>query len=86
MTFPVGDWQFWVVTVSALGSVWMLVRPFLGPRGKRAAGPCSQCGVAAGAACQGSRGGAAGPGGASGPGGRGEQGGRERLVVIGKGR
>ncbi|HEX2253721.1 MAG TPA: hypothetical protein VHQ65_10690 [Thermoanaerobaculia bacterium] len=77
MTFPVGDWQFWVVTLSAVGSLWMLVRPFLAPRGKKGAGAgsCSQCGVAAGAPCQGTRGGAAGAGG---------HGGREHLVVIGK--
>lgn len=23
---PLGDWQFWVVTLLALGGVWMLVR------------------------------------------------------------
>jgi hypothetical protein len=52
MSFPVGDWQFWAVTVSAAGSVWMLVRPFL-PRGGRPAGnACASCSAAAGAPCR----------------------------------
>jgi hypothetical protein len=54
MSFPLGDWQFWAVTASAAGAVWMLVRPFLGPRAGEAADSCQRCGVAAsGAACRG---------------------------------
>jgi len=51
MSFPVSDWQFWVVTVAAMGSFWALVKPFL-PGGKSETNsPCSHCGVAAGAPC-----------------------------------
>jgi hypothetical protein len=58
MSFPFGDWQFWAVTASAAGAVWMLVRPFLGPRAGEAADACQRCGVAAaGAACRGGGGG-----------------------------
>lgn len=53
MTFPLGDWQFWAVTASAAGAVWMLVRPFLGARAGDAEDPCRRCTVAAaGAACR----------------------------------
>jgi hypothetical protein len=54
MSFPLGDWQFWAVTASAAGAVWMLVRPFLGGGIGDATDPCQRCGVAAaGAACRG---------------------------------
>jgi hypothetical protein len=51
MGFPLADWQFWTVTVAAVGAVWLLVEPFVGGAGKKTGGPCSQCGVAAGAPC-----------------------------------
>jgi hypothetical protein len=57
MSFPFGDWQFWAVTASAAGAMWMLVRPFLGARAGDLVDPCSRCTVAAaaaaGAACRG---------------------------------
>ncbi|MHC4948794.1 MAG: hypothetical protein ACYTG1_11115 [Planctomycetota bacterium] len=31
---PWGDWQFWVVTVLAVGAGWLGVRPFLPGRGR----------------------------------------------------
>jgi hypothetical protein len=51
MSFPLADWQFWAVTAAAVGAVWLLVEPFVGGAGKKTGGPCSQCGVAAGAPC-----------------------------------
>ncbi len=45
MTFPIGDWQFYVVTAVAVGGAWALLRPFL--RRRRAGAPCSGCGPAA---------------------------------------
>jgi hypothetical protein len=51
--FPLGDWQFWAVTASAAGAVWVLLRPFLASGERAGGGPCSHCGVAAGAPCQG---------------------------------
>ena len=47
MAFPVGDWQFWCVTASAVGAVWLLVKPFLG-RAPQAGGGCAGCSVAGG--------------------------------------
>ena len=33
---PVGDWQFWVVTIVSLLGAWLIVRPFLpARRGRR---------------------------------------------------
>ena len=33
---PFGDWQFWLVTLAAVGAVWMLVRVLIPrKRGKR---------------------------------------------------
>ena len=52
MAFPLGDWQFWTVTAAAIGSVWMLVQPFLARDRKKSGGPCSHCGVGAGSPCQ----------------------------------
>ena len=43
MSFPVGDWQFWTVTASAAGAVWLLVRPFLADRRKAPGGSCADC-------------------------------------------
>jgi hypothetical protein len=34
-TFPIGDWQFWVVSACALGAVAYLCRGFLPSRKKR---------------------------------------------------
>ena len=42
MLFPVGDWQFWVVTACAAVAAWWLVRPFFG-RGAPPSGPCASC-------------------------------------------
>jgi hypothetical protein len=30
---PLGDWQFWVVTISGLAAGWILLRQFLPRRG-----------------------------------------------------
>lgn len=53
MSFPVTDWQFWLVTVTAAGSLWALVKPFLPGRGSEGASGagCSHCGAAANAPC-----------------------------------
>ena len=53
MSFPVADWQFWVVTATAVGALWALVRPFLGNDGESTAqAPCAKCGTSAsGASC-----------------------------------
>lgn len=68
MSFPVADWQFWAVTASMLGSVWMLVRPFVGERKPKASrGGCADCARAAAPRCPTGNGGA-----------------RERLVLLGK--
>jgi hypothetical protein len=32
MSLPVGDWQFWVVTLAALAGAWLLARPRFGRR------------------------------------------------------
>lgn len=54
MSFPFADWQFWAVTASAAGAVWMLVRPFLGGKAGGPADPCAGCpAAAAGPACRG---------------------------------
>jgi len=29
MGFPIGDWQFWLVTAIALTGAWFVVKPFL---------------------------------------------------------
>ncbi len=29
MGFPIGDWQFWLVTACALAGAWFVVKPFL---------------------------------------------------------
>ena len=50
MTFPLADWQFWSVTAAALGSVWVLVRPFL-QRDTGPAGPCGSCALSQGGRC-----------------------------------
>jgi hypothetical protein len=62
MALPLLDWQFWAVTVAAVGAVWTLLRPFFGAGGAGGAGlrkagdPCSLCRAASGAPCR-SRGG-----------------------------
>lgn len=68
MSFPVADWQFWAVTASMLGSLWMLVRPFVGERpAKPGRGGCADCALGAAPRCP-----------------TGNGGGRERLVLLGK--
>lgn len=32
MSFPIHDWQFWVVTLIALAAAWYLVRKFIPSR------------------------------------------------------
>ncbi|MHC4908591.1 MAG: hypothetical protein ACYTF9_02575 [Planctomycetota bacterium] len=32
MNVPIGDWQFWVVTLIAVGGAWLLLRPIIGKR------------------------------------------------------
>jgi hypothetical protein len=41
---PLDDWQFWVATALAAGSVWLVVRPLL-PRRAKSAKPtaCAGC-------------------------------------------
>lgn len=58
MIFPLADWQFWTVTVTTIGALWMLIRPLLGGLSRsgstnRGGGPCSRCGVPASAQCRG---------------------------------
>lgn len=43
MTFPLGDWQFWIVTAGAAVSVWAIVRPFLRRASPRDAAACAHC-------------------------------------------
>lgn len=69
MSFPLADWQFWSVTAAALGSVWLLVRPFL-QRDAGPAGPCGSCAQSHGGRCASSGAGKERPG-------------RDRLVVLG---
>ena len=38
---PLGDWQFWVVTLLGLGGLYLVIRPFL-PRKKKGDG-CPTC-------------------------------------------
>lgn len=43
MSLPWTDWQFYVVTASMLGGLWLLVRPFVS-RSKRQGCPgCDGC-------------------------------------------
>lgn len=52
MSFPLADWQFWVVTVTALGALWALVRPFVGSADSDAGrGACAKCGTSGGGGC-----------------------------------
>ena len=48
MGVPLGDWQFYVVTALALTSLWLVVKPFVGSRGKGDGG-CHTCGGGAAA-------------------------------------
>jgi hypothetical protein len=43
MSFPLADWQFWVVTASAAVALWSLVRPFLARAPRGACGSCNGC-------------------------------------------
>lgn len=38
---PLGDWQFWVVTLLGLGSLYLVIKPFL--PGKSKSGSCPHC-------------------------------------------
>jgi hypothetical protein len=29
---PLGDWQFWIVSLAALGALWFILRPLLPKR------------------------------------------------------
>ncbi|MBX3355039.1 MAG: hypothetical protein KF724_05005 [Phycisphaeraceae bacterium] len=41
-SLPVGDWQFWLVTLLAIGAAIAIVRPLLPSRGRKATCPgCS---------------------------------------------
>lgn len=42
--FPVGDWQFYIVTLVAIGALFLVVRPFW-PRRKKPG--CGGCGITA---------------------------------------
>ena len=58
MTFPVHDWQFWVVTVAALLGAWRVLRTLLAvartPKGETPACPgCDSCGAASSAPARG---------------------------------
>lgn len=35
MSFPVGDWQFWIASAIAASAAWAIIRPLL-PSGKKA--------------------------------------------------
>jgi hypothetical protein len=48
MTFPLTDWQFWFVTLSAAGALWMLVKPFVARSPETRSGACSGCSMASG--------------------------------------
>lgn len=42
---PLHDWQFWMVTLLALGAIWMLVRTIAPRRSKSIDDPaCPNCG------------------------------------------
>ena len=42
LQLPWADWQFYAVTVAAVGGGWLVVKPLLARRGKSAQG-CSNC-------------------------------------------
>lgn len=42
MMFPVGDWQFWVVTLITAFACYVLVKPFLKQK-KTASDGCAGC-------------------------------------------
>ena len=44
-TMPVGDWQFWIVTLVAVAGIVLIVRPLL--PSKTPAPPCGGCAKAA---------------------------------------
>lgn len=41
MGLPSDDWQFWVVTILAIGGVLVVIRPLVW---RRRRGPCGGCG------------------------------------------
>lgn len=43
-SMPVGDWQFWAVSLAAIVAVAFMIRPLL--PGRAASTPCSTCGHA----------------------------------------
>ncbi len=38
---PIGDWQFWIVTLLGLAGAWFIIKPFL--PGKSKSGSCPSC-------------------------------------------
>lgn len=42
MSLPVGDWQFWVVSLIAVGGAWLVVKPLVARKGKAEPG-CANC-------------------------------------------
>jgi hypothetical protein len=54
MGVPVTDWQFWVVTVAALGGVLALLRTVWPDRKKKPDGACPHC-ASGSAACAGKK-------------------------------
>lgn len=38
---PVGNWQFWIVTIAGLYALWMIIKPFLPRRNKQTG--CTHC-------------------------------------------
>ena len=49
MSFPIGDWQFWIVSLIALAGLALVLKP-LWPFGARSGDGCSGCD--SGVACQ----------------------------------
>ena len=38
---PIGDWQFWIVTLAGLLGLWLIVKPFMPRRSKQTG--CAHC-------------------------------------------
>ncbi len=38
---PLGDWQFWVVSIIGLVGLWLVIKPFL--PSKKKGGACPHC-------------------------------------------
>lgn len=41
MSLPIDDWQFWAVSVVALGAVWLLLRPILASKSSDGCDTCA---------------------------------------------